>query len=276
VDLVSEVAKLQDRLAALDGGGDGVPSAEQAWRSRLAGDNVDEPAIDESHDAALRPSQPALGSAELDRRLAALEKLVGTSGEGIDTVSPYTIVTHTQTPSGSLLPSLARYEHLLSLLSQPRHLDAVSRRIKLLLVDLDRAAAASRRAGVSTGTGAGAGAGAAGDSRPSNVTLSSAEYAQLESLFTLLPRLDGLLPIVPPLLARLQSLATLHVEAADMAERLARIEGDDRDGREDVGEMMALLKAVQEGVGESRETVVRNWEAVEGRMKALEERIGRL
>lgn len=77
-------------------------------------------------------------------------------------------------------------------------------------------------------------------------------------------------------MTRLQSLAALHEDAAQMADQLASVEADDKRGKDDLGELNEIVKAVQKGVEEGAETVLKNWEAVEGRMKSLEERIARL
>lgn len=175
-----------------------------------------------------------------------------------------------QLPAPALLISVQKHEHLLTILTQPRHLDAIARRLKLLLVDLDRAAAASRR-------------GHAPSSNPSStpaagesITLSASEYAQLSTLFTLLPRLDALLPIIPPLLARLSSLASLHADAADMADRLGRVEGEDKRNKEAEGDMRDVLEGVRKGLEEGKGVVLGNWEAVRARLDSMEERLGKL
>jgi nuclear migration protein JNM1 len=164
--------------------------------------------------------------------------------------------------SSPLLPTLGKLDHLLSLLTHPRHLDAISRRVKLLLVDLDRAAAAARSRTTTTQP-----------ERGSNVTLSQAEFTELQSLFSLLPRLDPLLPILPPLLARLRSLSGLHADASEVAEGLRRLQADDRRTGEEKVELERVVKGVQEGLGDAARGIERNWEGLETRMRGLEGRI---
>lgn len=157
-----------------------------------------------------------------------------------------------------------RLDNLLSLLTQPRHLDAISRRIKLLLVDLDRAAAASRRSNTQTQTSS---------EKQSNMTLPVSEYNQLQTLFQLLPRLDPLLPIVTPLLNRLRSLSGLHSEASEIAESLRKMESEDKSSNDEVKELKVIMDAMKKGLEESGKMVLKNWEGVEGRMKSLEDRL---
>ncbi|CAO3593976.1 unnamed protein product [Absidia cylindrospora] len=69
---------------------------------------------------------------EIDERIAKIEKLVGTSsGQGFDSIPPNFTTT-------SLLHSLSKLEQQITLLAQPRHLDTVARRIKVLNSELDR------------------------------------------------------------------------------------------------------------------------------------------
>lgn len=167
-----------------------------------------------------------------------------------------------------MLPSLARSDHLLSLFTQPRHLDAISRRVKLLLVDLDRAATASRRNPHTTPN-----LGSSPEKQPSTLSLSQAEYGQLQQLFGILPRLDPLLPIVDPLLTRLRSLQSLHAEAGEMAEGLKRLQTEKKDSSEETAEMREVVDEVQKGMSEAAVSIEKNWKSLEARLSELNGRI---
>lgn len=173
-----------------------------------------------------------------------------------------------QTP---LLPSLARSDHLLSLFTQPRHLDAISRRVKLLLVDLDRAATASRRNVHQTPN-----LGSSPEKQPSTITLSQLEHGQLQELFNILPRLDPLLPILDPLLTRLRSLQGLHAEAGEVAEGLKRLQAEKKDQTEETADMRRVVDEVQKGITEAAGGIEKNWKSLEARLGDLDERIKRL
>ena len=168
------------------------------------------------------------------------------------------------------MTTLSKLDHLLALLTQPRHLDAISRRVKLLLVDLDRAAAAARRQGPSSTITQPP----SGDK--SSVSVSSTDYTSLQSLFSLLPRLDPLIPILPPLLARLRSLAGLHAAADQVADGLARLQDTEKKDAEEVKELLGVVENVQKGLDGAGGSIVKNWEALEVRMRDLEERLKKL
>ncbi|OCF31869.1 hypothetical protein I317_02952 [Kwoniella heveanensis CBS 569] len=288
VDVLSELTGLKERLKRVDV--DGVSSIEaqeegesaqsgssSEWRERLerlsqfrkqipSGEGEGGPASD---GAAERAGQLS-GENSLrciDKRLAVVEDALGPIGDGVDHVSG----------SSPLIPTLNKHDHLLALLTQPRHLDAISRRIKLLLVDLDRAAAASKRNPMTSASGGTAAAGGGGQGeKSSSLSLSQAEYQNLQSLFNILPRLDPLLPILSPILARLRSLNTLHAEASEIAESLRKLQGEDKRSTEQIGELKAFTEKVAHGLDEASEGVLRNWDAVEGRLKSLDERLKNL
>ncbi|WVF70971.1 hypothetical protein IAT40_005767 [Kwoniella sp. CBS 6097] len=285
VDVLSELAGLKERLERVDIEGlsqsevqteeaRGNVGSSSEWRDRLEKLNQfskkSESETDgKTADGDVERDGQSVGENSLggiDKRLAALEDALGPIGDGVDHSSP-------------LIPTLNKHDHLLTLLTQPRHLDAISRRIKLLLVDLDRAAAASKRnplTATSTSAaavGAGTGPGGQGDKSSSSLSLSQAEYQNLQSLFSILPRLDPLLPILSPVLARLRSLNSLHAEASEVADSLRKLQGDDKRSNEQIGELKSFTEKVAHGLDEASEGILKNWDAVEGRLKLLDERL---
>lgn len=152
---------------------------------------------------------------------------------------------------------------MLTILTQPRHLDSIARRVKLLLVDLDRASAASRRTGATT----------PGNDRGTNSNLSQSDHESLQALLTLLPRLDPLIPIIPPLLSRLRSLSGLHAEALGIAADLRELQSTGRVISEEELELQSIVSGVQQGISEAIAGISSNWDAVQQRIAALEGRV---
>ncbi|WWD18209.1 hypothetical protein CI109_102659 [Kwoniella shandongensis] len=282
VDVVSELAGLRERLDIVDidgleekegngaipsgGGGewanrlDRLVSAERGQTHRESSDRVN--GGDLASSVQRQGDEASASLSELDKRLALLESVLGPIGDGLD-----------QSSSAPVISTLNKHDHLLALLTQPRHLDAISRRVKLLLVDLDRAASASRRPGLNAAGGPTAGVPGGQEKAPTDLTLTVQEYNSLQSLFSLLPRLDPLLPIIPPLLARLRSLSGLHAEASDIAEGLRKLQGRDKRGTEEVRELQEVVGVVQSGLGDAVQGIKKNWDAVEGRLAGLEKRL---
>jgi nuclear migration protein JNM1 len=161
-----------------------------------------------------------------------------------------------------ILPTLAKLEQIVAVLSQPRQIEAVSRRVKLLLADLDKAAQTSAAA-AKRGQAAGATA-----ETPS--ILSTSEKDKIDALFSLLPRIDPILPIVSPLLVRLRSLARLHASAAGFDATLRRLEAQ-MDGM-DGSEVEEVMKRVEEGLKQQGEAVRSNWKNLDERLADVERR----
>lgn len=196
------------------------------------------------------------------------------------------------------MQTLSRLDHLLTLLTQPRHLDSISRRVKVLVSELERLHESRRKLG---------------DTRPLNVALSggmtvtvpgtievaksnlSASIApsgatsglavprpgvggemvppdslqKLDALFSLLPRLDPLLPLTPRLLTRLRSLATLHSSATSFAETLTGLRSEVErlgEGEKGLGE---VLDRLENTFGENESKLAGNLAGLDGRVGEL-------
>jgi nuclear migration protein JNM1 len=155
---------------------------------------------------------------------------------------------------------LVRLNAQITLLTQPRHIDSVSRRLKLLLSDLDRVAA--HPAGGRRGTQGGSG----------HAHTSSGQGAPLapthaETLAPMLARLSNTLPHVPHVLARLRTLAALHAAAGEFSQTLDALEAEQRRGRTSLDELSLAI-------GEVEKSLEANRALVESNVKGLEERVG--
>jgi nuclear migration protein JNM1 len=162
-----------------------------------------------------------------------------------------------------LLPLLTRLNTQLTVLAQPRHLDNISRRLKLLLSDLDRLAAANQQHRRST-----AAAAAEGDSSTTAAPATLPASLQ-EQLAPALARLVPALPQIPHILARLRTLATLHASAAQFGNTLSALEEEQRQSRE-------ALDALDQAVEGVEGSLAENARVVKGNVTGLEERIDTL
>ena len=180
-------------------------------------------------------------------------------------------------------------EHQLQLLTQPRHLDTISRRVKLLVNDLERIHEARRKIG---------------DTRPLNVALSSGisistgsvgllptlsaggsgsdqplppdALQKIDSLFSLLPRLEPLVPLTPHLLNRLRSLSTLHAASQTFSTDLQDAEGSLESLKQSEGFLKDLLVGLQESLENNQKTVSSNMASLGGRVDELLQRLDKL
>lgn len=193
-----------------------------------------------------------------------------------------------------LLATLARLEHQLHLLTQPRHLDTISRRVKTLVNDLERVHEARRKIG---------------DTRPLNIALSSgitistgqpgllppgipgqahsaeagsgAQDTQLppdalqkiDGLFNILPRIDPLLPLAPHLLTRLRSLTTLHESSLTFSKDVKESQTAVEQLKESEGFLKQLLDGLQESMNANQQVMTSNLEGLQGRIDQVLKRI---
>ena len=214
---------------------------------------------------------PARDAAEIDRRVGELEKVVGSASTSLDEVSisfpsadpPHLIdIFQTSPMPQPLLPLLTRLSTQLNVLTQPRHLDNISRRLKLLLTDLDRLSASNKhQRQLSTNDSS------SGPAAPSAIQ---------DQLAPLLTRLVPMLPHIPHILARLRTLSALHTSAADFSRTLDGLEEDQRRVRDLLGELERAVGSVEGSLKENGDGVKKNVASLEDRISQLTERLDKL
>ncbi|KAG9290543.1 hypothetical protein G9A89_020913 [Geosiphon pyriformis] len=191
-------------------------------------------------------------TAELDERIAALEKLVGTShGQNFEDFS--LSITNT-----NLITAVEKLEQHMELLTQPRHLEAVSRKVKTLTTELEKV------------------------NDLKNKELSNGGVIPFETeekinyLFNLLDKVDPLMSVAPALVNRLKSLQQLHSEAAVFSDTIKMLAGEQ--GK--IGDELRSLNDVAGKLEKSFEindaAINRNVEVVDQRVTELAQRLDKL
>ncbi|KAL7413223.1 hypothetical protein BDY24DRAFT_389350 [Mrakia frigida] len=280
-DIMRELRDLKGRLVAVGGegsGSKGESGSGTGWEGKLKmlqegrtnGEVGTTPTKEEENTvAATVAGSDERKVAELDKRLAELEGMIGVGNSGVDISSPL------PTP---LLPTLQKLDHLLTLLTQPRHLDAISRRVKLLLIDLDKAqqsqsnssfSNSQKRRSITASSSLDPSSSQPPNPSSSPSNLTPTQLSSLTTLFALLPRLQPLLPLVPHLLARLRSLASLHASAGEFASTLSNVERESIGLREGEKELRGVLEGLEA-------SLKKNEEVMEGNLRGLGERVDKL
>lgn len=162
-----------------------------------------------------------------------------------------------------LLPLLNRLSAQLTLLTQPRHIDSISRRLKLLLADLERTSGASSAA-------------VAGSRRqPSQgASLPTTAVSPLQGdILPLLTRLSQHLPTLPHILTRLRTLSALHTSAAAFEATLKDLEDEQKKVRQGLGELSAAVTRVEQTFTENEAMAARNVKGLEQRIDSLFSRL---
>lgn len=164
---------------------------------------------------------------------------------------------------------LTKLNTQLALLTQPRHLDSISRRLKLLISDLDRLSSTNAQAGSSRRQAqhAHTGSGTIAPNAPSPLQ---------EQLLPLLARLAPHLPHLPHLLTRLRTLSTLHTSAADFQGSLGALEEEQRRVRGRLSVLTEAVESVEKSLEENASVVKANVGGLEERVNTLMNRLDAL
>lgn len=166
----------------------------------------------------------------------------------------------------------------MTILTQPRHIDAISRRLKLLLSDLERAHQQQQQLPQPHGQPSGSQRKpSAGQSAvPSIPAGTSTPQVLAEQLGPLVTRLAPSLPHIPHLLNRLRTLSTLHASAAELEGTLDALEKEQKATRSTLTELSTAIESVEKSLEDNRSVVRGNVESLEGRVEELMKRVSDL
>ncbi|OAX39102.1 hypothetical protein K503DRAFT_690284 [Rhizopogon vinicolor AM-OR11-026] len=212
------------------------------------GGEEDNEQIHDATDKGVEPKRNAVSDvrsvAEMDKRVGELEKLVGSVSATLDESTPIT---------PPLLPMITRLNSQLTLLTQPRHIDSISRRLKLLLSDLERVSTAQGQKRQSQPSQAG-----------SAMTLHSTTTQ--DAILPLLSRLAPSLPHIPHILTRLRTLSALHASAGEFQGTMTALEEEQRKTREALEALKSAVADVEVSLEANRGTVASNVQGLEDRV----------
>ncbi|RDA87987.1 hypothetical protein CP532_3423 [Ophiocordyceps camponoti-leonardi (nom. inval.)] len=200
-------------------------------------------------------------AADFDRRLAVMEEVLGISSSSMMEASGRDGLTR------AVLPTLDSMEKQITTLSQAStaNLDAISRRVRTLAAEQEKLNDSRDKAKALRDE--------FGKHAPASPTDEAEHEAKINALYAILPTIENLSPLLPPLLDRLRSLRAMHADAASVSQTLDSIEAQQAD-------MVGELKQWKEGL-DKMETAIRNGEAavrenakvVEVWVKDLEKRL---
>jgi nuclear migration protein JNM1 len=200
------------------------------------------PAYEQSHALAK--------AADFDRRLVMLEKDLGITSAAVAD-------TDANGLPRAIIPTLDNLERQISTLAQAStaNLDAISRRVRSLASEQEKLNDSREKAKALREE--------LGKSGALSPTEDSEQDAKINALYAILPTIENLTPILPPLLDRLRSLRAIHAESATASETLSRIEREQ-------SEMAAELKIWREGLEKLESSIAEGDAATKGNMKVME------
>ncbi|PHH65468.1 hypothetical protein CDD81_2248 [Ophiocordyceps australis] len=199
-------------------------------------------------------------AADFDERLLMLENALGISSSALPEAN------HDGLPR-AILPTLDSMNKQISTLAQAStaNLDAISRRVRSLASDQDRLNDSREKAKNLRDE--------MGKNGPTSPRDETDQEAKINALYGILPAIEGLTPLLPPLLDRLRSLRALHADAATASQTLDRIETQQLEMAGDLKQWRDGLKKLESSMQSRDTTVEGNMKIMEGWIKGLEERI---
>ncbi|KAK4076263.1 hypothetical protein Trihar35433_2823 [Trichoderma harzianum] len=202
-------------------------------------------------------------AADFDRRLLILERSLGISSSSMSEAGEGGLPR-------AILPTLDSLEKQISTLSQAStaNLDTISRRVRALATEQDKLNESREKAkALREELGKHAGAPQADTSE---------QEAKVNALYAILPTIENLTPILPPLLDRLRSLRAIHADAATASQTLDQIEKQQAEIATEVKLWKDGIEKLEETVSNGDKVMKTNVETMEGWVKDLEQRLEKL
>ncbi|KAH6604690.1 hypothetical protein Trco_006397 [Trichoderma cornu-damae] len=199
-------------------------------------------------------------AADFDRRLLILERSLGISSSSTSEAGALGLPR-------AILPTLDSLEKQISTLSQAStaNLDTISRRVRALASEQDKLNESREKAkALREELGKHAG------SPPADT---SDQEAKINALYAILPTIENLAPILPPLLDRLRSLRAIHADAATASQALDQIEKQQAELAAEVKLWRDGVDKLESTVGNGDRAMKTNVEVMGGWVKDLEQRL---
>ncbi|EAS35262.3 dynactin 2 [Coccidioides immitis RS] len=246
------------------------------------------------------PSTLLSNAASFDARLRLLEAALGLS----QTPVPLSPDDPSESDLQPILPTLTHLSSQLSTLTSTLtgspsngpaaipttlttpHLEALTTRIRKLTADAEALTAARRRATEAARAVLAARIAAATTDEPPEVPAAAAQAtpteteaaaseqaAKIQALYTTLPTITSLHPLLPSVLERLRSLRAIHAGAAQASEDLDTLEQSQVEMRKEIEQWREGLKAMEERVKESEAAMKSNVEVMSPWIRDLERRL---
>lgn len=213
------------------------------------------PAYEQSHALAK--------TVDFDRRLLMLEKGLGISSSSLPEARSDGLAR-------AILPTLDTMEKQISTLAQATtaNLDSISRRVRNLASEQEKLNEFREKAKLLREE--------LGKHAPASTGEIFEQESKVNALYGILPTIENLTPMLPPLLDRLRSLRAIHADAATAAETLSRIESQQVDMTTELKQWRVGLEKMEGAMEGGDEAVKGNMKVMEGWVKDLEERMAKL
>jgi nuclear migration protein JNM1 len=304
-DGVAELSRALDNLHASRGAANSSHSAAASLSQKLGPEtrpttDAKTPSADASTAVSTVPAPNTSGilshAAAFDSRLALLESSMGISSSS----NPFIADGINESTSHPVLPALDQLASRLSALTgllvgtspattasgvsnaapgmTTPHLEALSTRVRKLTADAEALTAARRKAFEAAKAVHNARlASSDTDVVPALEASTDDDHAaKIQALYTTLPTIQSLHPLLPSVLERLRSLRACHAGAAHAADSLNELEKRHAEMASEIEQWREGLTTVEEKMQQGEAALRSNVETVEPWVRDLESRLARL
>ncbi|KAH7197517.1 Dynamitin-domain-containing protein [Fusarium flagelliforme] len=258
--VLNEISKPTGRLTSIRVPKPIAPSSPEEQPEMPSGEDATytvtyAPTFEQSHALAK--------AADFDRRLLMLEKGLGINASLMSEANSNGLPR-------AILPTLDSMNKQISTLSEATtaNLDTISRRVRTLAQEQDRLND-SREKAKSLREELGRNSSAV---QPEE----SEQEAKINALYGILPTIENLTPILPPLLDRLRSLRAIHADAATASDTLSHIEKQQVEMAAELKQWNEGLVKIETAIKEENVSIENNKQVMEEWVKDLEERMDEL
>ncbi|KAK4449248.1 Dynamitin-domain-containing protein [Podospora aff. communis PSN243] len=205
-------------------------------------------------------------AADFDHRLVVLERSLGVGSAAMPELDSNGLPR-------AILPILETLHKQVSTLSEAStaSLDSISRRVRILSQEAETLEKNRRNAKVAHE--ALVQAGAASEEGPSD---DSEQTAKINALYGMIPTIESLTPLLPPLLDRLRSLRMIHADAATAAETVTRLEQKQSEMASDIQQWREGLEKVEAAMRDGDTTMEKNMEVMSKWVRDIEGKMSKL
>ncbi|KAK4160917.1 Dynamitin-domain-containing protein [Cladorrhinum sp. PSN259] len=208
-------------------------------------------------------------AADFDSRLVFLEKALGVGSAAMPEFDSKGLPR-------AVIPMVENLHRQVSTLSEATTptLDAISRRVRTLTQEaqnLEKARKNARQAQEALIQ-----AGASPTPVEGTTQEDSEQMAKINALYGLIPTIENLSPLLPPLLDRLRSLRMIHADAATASETLQRLEQKQAEMATDIQQWREGLEKLESAIRDGDASRAKNMEVISEWVKDLEDRISKL
>lgn len=271
--MLDEMHSAQRNNTRLRRGFDGVTISDQKSSTRKDADSTSHAKFTVEYAPNYEQSHALAKAADLDSRVALLERYLGRSSSAIAGAEETNV-------SKPILPTLEILDQQLTTLStsSPSSLDAMGRKIHQTLQEAERLEEIrkqSRTAQDSARSGSGRGQ-SRPDSGHQDAVDDSDHSSKINALYGTLPTIENLAPLLPSVLDRLHTLRAIHANAARASESLDAVEKRQQELAEDIKRWREGLQKVEQTMQGTEDVMSGNVKVIEGWVKGLEDRMKRV